>query len=321
MPSFDVVIPNYNYGRYLRACVDSVRSQDVEDLRILIVDNASTDDSPEIARALAAEDPRVELRLRPRNLGPHASFNEGIDWARSDYFLILCSDDMLVPGALRRASAVLEAHPDINLTYGRVSSIAGDLSPLPAENSDASWVPVMGSDLLAGLCHAARNYIGGPSVIVRTSVQKSLGHYSQTLRHADDLEMWLRFATTGNAAFLDCMQAYARRHPYNQSSSVPNVLHWNMEFEAAFVEFFAADGARLSNSDQLRDDALRVLGERAYCSAVTGALRLAPEEIFKLLIYSFQRRKWPAKVFPPIGYILRRAGLMKPRSFASQIVS
>ena len=91
MKSVDVVIPNYNYGRYLRACVGSVLSQDVEKLRVLIVDNASTDDSPEVARELAAMDPRVELRLHETNLGPHASFNEGIDWAESDYFLILCS--------------------------------------------------------------------------------------------------------------------------------------------------------------------------------------------------------------------------------------
>ena len=70
MKSVDVVIPNYNYGRYLRACVDSVLSQDVEKLRVLIIDNASTDDSPEVARELAAMDPRVELRLRETNLRP-----------------------------------------------------------------------------------------------------------------------------------------------------------------------------------------------------------------------------------------------------------
>src|SRR5262245_5768644 len=104
MVSVDVAIPNYNYGRYLRGCVESVLSQDIEALRVLIIDNASTDNSAEIARELARSDPRVEIRIREKNLGPHASFNEAVDWAAGDYFLILCSDDAVTPGSLRRAA-------------------------------------------------------------------------------------------------------------------------------------------------------------------------------------------------------------------------
>src|SRR5690348_7689033 len=103
--SIDVAIPNYNYGRYLRECIDSALMQDVENLRVLVIDNASTDESRDIAREIARADPRVEIRLREQNLGPHASFNEAIDWAASDYFTILCSDDCLAPGALRSAMA------------------------------------------------------------------------------------------------------------------------------------------------------------------------------------------------------------------------
>jgi glycosyltransferase involved in cell wall biosynthesis len=66
--SVDVVVPSYQYGRYLRDCVRSVLTQDVSDLRVLIIDNASTDDSVEVARRLAAEDDRVEVVARPRNL-------------------------------------------------------------------------------------------------------------------------------------------------------------------------------------------------------------------------------------------------------------
>src|SRR4051794_15273165 len=98
MPMIDVVIPNYCYGRYLPACVESVVSQGIDDIRILIVDNASTDDSVEVARALAARDARITVVARERNLGHHASYNEGVDWAEADYFLLLCADDLLVKG-------------------------------------------------------------------------------------------------------------------------------------------------------------------------------------------------------------------------------
>lgn len=102
MSTIDIVIPNYNYGRFLEGCVESVLGQNIPDMRILIIDNASTDDSVAIARSLAAANPRIETSLRPRNLGGHASFNEGIDWARADYFAIICADDVLSPGALAR---------------------------------------------------------------------------------------------------------------------------------------------------------------------------------------------------------------------------
>ncbi len=77
MHNVDIAIPNYNYGRFLRESVESVLSQRGVNVRVLIIDNASTDDSAAIACQLAAEDSRVELCLRERNLGPHASFNEG----------------------------------------------------------------------------------------------------------------------------------------------------------------------------------------------------------------------------------------------------
>ena len=55
MSRVDVIVPCYNYGRFLRECVESVLSQPVE-VRVLIIDDASTDDTPEVAAALAAED-------------------------------------------------------------------------------------------------------------------------------------------------------------------------------------------------------------------------------------------------------------------------
>ena len=91
MPSIDVVIPNYQYGRYLPGCVASILAQGIPDTRILIIDNASTDNSVEVAQEIARQDARVELVVRSTNLGPHASFNEGLDWARARYFMMALS--------------------------------------------------------------------------------------------------------------------------------------------------------------------------------------------------------------------------------------
>ncbi|NJM33711.1 MAG: glycosyltransferase family 2 protein [Rhodomicrobium sp.] len=86
MARVDIAVPCYNYGRFLRDCAESILSQSHKDLRVLIVDNASTDDSLAVARQIAAEDERVEIRAHAKNLGPHASYNSGLDWASGDYF-------------------------------------------------------------------------------------------------------------------------------------------------------------------------------------------------------------------------------------------
>jgi glycosyltransferase involved in cell wall biosynthesis len=118
MSSIDVLIPCYQYGRYLRSSVTSVLGQDVSNLRILILDNGSTDNSVEVAQQLASEDQRIEVVARRTNLGPQASFNEGIDWAEADYYMQLDADDLLAPGALRRAMLVMDQNPNLTFTYG-----------------------------------------------------------------------------------------------------------------------------------------------------------------------------------------------------------
>jgi glycosyltransferase involved in cell wall biosynthesis len=74
----DIVIPSYQYGRFLRDCVVSALTQGGSEISaFLIIDNASTANSLEVAQQLAAEDPRDELVAHRRNLGPHASVQRG----------------------------------------------------------------------------------------------------------------------------------------------------------------------------------------------------------------------------------------------------
>ena len=106
MTSVDIVIPNYNYGRYLRECRSKACSaQDVEQLRVLIIDNASTDNSAEIAREFARTDPRVQVRVHDRNLGLHASFNEGIGGSQRGWRDGACVTQARAPASCRQAAS------------------------------------------------------------------------------------------------------------------------------------------------------------------------------------------------------------------------
>src|SRR5215470_6327097 len=87
MSSVSVVIPCYKYGHFLEDVIGSVLDdQEGVDVRVLIIDDASTDDSAEVARKIAARDPRVEVIVHETNKGNIATFNEGLlDWADGDY--------------------------------------------------------------------------------------------------------------------------------------------------------------------------------------------------------------------------------------------
>ncbi len=311
MASVDIVIPNYNYGLYLEACVTSVLSQNMGDLRVLIVDNASTDDSVAIAKRLAASDPRVELLLRPENLGTHASFNAGIDWARSDYFLLLFSDDFLVPGALQRAVSVMERDPGIAFCYGRDVAIRGNV-PIPEIEPQPAAPPVdimTGRAFIERFCRLGVFQIPGPSIVVRTSVQKRAGHYRPSLPHSDDYELWLRLAMHGTVAVLDCIQAGIRTHDANRSTEVwaHHILHILNTADAA-ESFFYHEGRWLDGADALKRRARRGIAQRAYWSAVSHALR-GDREAFKLLMLAFRLSPTTA-MLPPVGYLLHRPDTM-----------
>ena len=119
MSSVDVFVPCYNYGRYLPDCVASVLAQEGVDIRILIIDDASTDGSAEVARQLAETDRRITLALHHTNQGHIATYNEGIAWAAADYMLLLSADDMVAPGAFGRAVDVMDRRATVGMVYGR----------------------------------------------------------------------------------------------------------------------------------------------------------------------------------------------------------
>jgi Glycosyl transferase family 2 len=312
MPSVDVVVPCYQYGRYLRDCVTSVLEQDIQDLRVLIIDNASTDNSLEVAYKLAAEDFRVEVVAHSTNRGHHASFNEGIKWAASDFFVILCADDLLVPGCISRSVSYMDKHPNVHLTHGRTLKIHND-DPVPhiePRFRDENWRVLSGKQFLKKLCReGGRHHIGGATVVVRTSAQKQVGYYRPQLTHTDDLEMWMRFAYLGDTAQTNAVQAIARIHPMMRTAAVGDAryagLDWDLHIEAAFESFFANTRGSTPNLRRLHRTAQRSLAERAYWGALSNLVQ--GNVGLSLDHWKFAFTRHPATmILPPIGYLLRR---------------
>ena len=281
MPSVDVVIPSFQYGCYLRQCVESVLSQGVDTIRILIVDNASKDNSVELAQQLTTEDNRIDLRKHAKNLGLHASVNEGIDWADCDYFMVLCADDFLPPYALARAIAVMERHPEVSFAYGPYAQLRGQVCEDPQDQTlDAVWTIIKGPDYIRQSCPSIAATM---APLVRTSAQKKAGYYRPSLEYAADMELMLRLACYGDIAVTNTIQAVQRIHESNLSQAT-----WRDPFLqisqrlAIFESFFENEGKQLPEGESLHLNARRRIAEDVYWKAIKYAFRGYPYTSFHL---------------------------------------
>lgn len=222
MTSVSVVIPCYNYGHFLRDAVSSVLDdQPGSDVRVLVIDDASTDDSAEVATELAAADPRVELIVHATNRGNIATYNEGLlEWAEGDYTVLLSADDRLVPGALRRATDLFEAHPHVGFVYGHPVWFQHGKEPPPVRTAVRGWSVWPGHWWLARRFRDSQSCIASPEVMVRTSLQKRVGGYDARLPHTADIEMWLRLAAHADVGYIrGADQAYYRVHGQNMTTT------------------------------------------------------------------------------------------------------
>lgn len=239
MPTFDVVVPCYNYARYLEHCVRSVLDQEGADVRVLIIDDCSSDDSPVVGRRLASEDSRVEFRRHEQNKGHIATYNEGlIGWAKADYCLLMSADDALAPGAFNRALKLFETSPDVGLVFGKARIITREGAfEFPPGNDFTSAQIMRGDDFLKYCSELCGNPVPTPTAIVRTVLQQRLGGYRGDLPHTGDLEMWMRFAKHGSVGFVRSVQGEYRRHASNMSRQYyKQVLGDKLELEITFVE-------------------------------------------------------------------------------------
>lgn len=110
-----ICVPTYNRADYLVESLATITAQTYAPLEILIADNASTDATESICRALAARDPRVRYVRHPRNIGLYENHNFCIEESRGDYLCFFHDDDRYAPDVVAENVAVLDAHPSVGI--------------------------------------------------------------------------------------------------------------------------------------------------------------------------------------------------------------
>jgi glycosyltransferase involved in cell wall biosynthesis len=267
--SVSVLIPCYKYGQFLEEAVSSVLDdQTGVDVRVLIIDDASPDDSADVARKIAARDARVEVIVHAVNKGNIATFNEGLlEWADGDYCALVSADDRLTPGALRRARDLLDANPGVGFVYGHALWVNHG-APLPtARVRVRGWSVWPGQWWLERLFRQGENPVTSPEVVMRTSVLRQVGGFDARLPHAADMELWMRLAANSDVGFIRGVdQAYYRLHQENMRKAYSRLMDLR-ERRSVYETVLDRDGETLPDAKDLSDIVHRQLAREALWEA------------------------------------------------------
>lgn len=190
-PRCSVILPTYNRAKTLPRAVASVLAQDEPDFELIIVDDASTDQTA--AWLATLDDPRIRVARSERNQGPSAARNTGIELARAPAIAFLDSDDAYCSRRLSLPLAVLDREPDVvcTLSSSRKEDKHGQgrAAPLPDVRLAA---PAFAWAMLADLVG-----VESTSITVRTEHAKKAGGFDPALRRTEDREFLIRLARLG----------------------------------------------------------------------------------------------------------------------------
>ena len=161
-PLLSVCIPTYNAAKYLPEAINSIISQDFKDYELIIVDNASGDNTDEIVASI--QDPRICYYKNPKNVGALENHNVCLSYASGKYVKFLCSDDVLQPGVLRKMINLLESDEQIGLVTHDIFVTDRELRVVYRWNHYPGRVK--GEKVVRFCLERALNWIGGPSDVM-----------------------------------------------------------------------------------------------------------------------------------------------------------
>jgi GT2 family glycosyltransferase len=205
-------MPVFNGEQYLESAIDSIRRQTWTDLELIIVDDGSTDRTPGILQAQAAQDARLVLLRHETNLGLTHSLNRGLAAARGYLVARQDSDDLSAPERLERQVVYLRARPEIGVLATAIAIIDGSGRIAQARYFD-TWLTnaALQKQLLRDYC------IGHGSVMMRRACLTQVGGYDPAMEPAEDHDLWLRLAEVTQLASLPESLYLYRHHPESVS--------------------------------------------------------------------------------------------------------
>ncbi|NDK57083.1 glycosyltransferase family 2 protein [Pontibacter fetidus] len=212
-PLVTIICLCYNHERFLKEALDSVLAQTYSNLEIIIVDDSSTDNSPEIVKEYCQKYPQLTYINTGQNVGNTKAFNMGWRASKGKFVIDFATDDVLLPDRIERQVA---AFTKLDKTYGVVYSDAEYIN----DNSEhlyyhsAKYKSAPDGDVFTEVL--GRYFICPPTMMMRRSVLEELGGYDENLAY-EDFDFWVRSARNWKYSYQPIVTTKRRLHPKSLS--------------------------------------------------------------------------------------------------------
>ena len=259
-PLVSVIVPTYNYGRFIEETLECLRAQTYVNWECIVVDDGSTDDTAERVSHFIEQDARFKF-LRQENARQAAAKNNGLWNSAGQYIQFLDADDLIEPQKFAKQVEFLEAHPEVDIIYGsmryfktetpdeRLYWVWGENKPWMPETSGS------GKEVLTALVRQNIMVINSP--LIRRRVVDAVGLFDNRLPPAEDWDYWLRCAAAGMCfQFEDLPGTLALVRWHSSSSSYDRRrMYSSMMLIREKVEALTSDEEVLSlNREHMRKD-------------------------------------------------------------------
>lgn len=248
MPLVSIIMPVLNAERFLQAAIDSVLAQTHADWELIVIDDGSTDTSPDIAATAASTDTRIRTVARSSN-APHgaaAARNAGLALATGDFIAFLDADDLYEPKKLQTELALLAAHPEAAMVYGPT---------LWWRDGDRPWRWVEPMHRQANRLHAPPTLVSKVilsldwhvpctcAVLIRRSAIAEIGGFAEQFTLYEDQTLWTKLFLRYPVFIHDhCLSRY-RQHEHSVSAEAVRSGQYQRDAEhqsrAAFLDWAA----------------------------------------------------------------------------------
>jgi glycosyltransferase involved in cell wall biosynthesis len=213
-PTISIIIPTYNRAELLTRAIDSIIKQTYSDFELIIVDDASTDDTQEVVEQY--DDYRISYIRKNHNEGGAAARNTGVRYSDGEYIAFCDSDDEYMKTKLERQLNKIEAE-DCEAVYCRHYIVQDEYGVYKKSKSELKMGDIR-HELLRGWCPASTSLF-----MIQKDAIEDVGGFDQDLPSFQDYDLWLRLAKKSRFCYVDDHLVAKHEHEGEQLATAPDI--------------------------------------------------------------------------------------------------
>ena len=213
MPHISVMIPNFNHAHLIGETIESVLNQTFKDFDIVVVDDASTDNSVHVINEYVQANDRVRLVVNEKNLGLVRNWNKCLDLAEGPLVQIMQSDDLIDPDYFAAVAETFDRYPEVGMVAATARRIDDTGAIIGESKAKDPQYYHAGDEAITALLLGGYPHV--TSIVVRRECYETMGKYDESIWHGPDMEYDARIVSKYDFYHFGRVYSSFRRHGMN----------------------------------------------------------------------------------------------------------